>query len=79
MSDVHALLVEGVPGIGESTVIDALIRRHVASADKTRIRTLLHLSQTWTYGPLAPGKTRGRSPRARTSSCSIASSEASNG
>jgi MoxR-like ATPase len=47
MSEVHALLVEGVPGIGKSTVIDAMIRRHVASADKTRIRTLLHLSQTW--------------------------------
>jgi hypothetical protein len=59
MSDVHALLVEGVPGIGKSTVIEALIRRHVASADKTRIRTLLHLSQTWTYGPLAPGEDAG--------------------
>jgi hypothetical protein len=59
MSQVHALLVEGVPGIGKSTLIDGMIRRHVGSADERKIRTLLHLSQTWTYGPLAPAEDAG--------------------
>ncbi|HEV2707292.1 MAG TPA: hypothetical protein VGV59_15330 [Pyrinomonadaceae bacterium] len=55
----HALLVEGIPGIGKSTLIDALIRRHVGSAETRRIRTLVHLSQAHTYGPLASGEDAG--------------------
>jgi len=59
MGQFHALLVEGVPGIGKSTLIDALIRRHVDSSDPRRIRSFLHLSQSHTYGPLAPAEDRG--------------------
>lgn len=59
MGEFHAMLVEGVPGIGKSTLVDALIRRHVDSSDPRRIRSLLHLSQTHTYGPLAPAEDRG--------------------
>ncbi|HEY6237472.1 MAG TPA: hypothetical protein VIW69_20400 [Candidatus Elarobacter sp.] len=52
----NALLVEGVPGIGKSTLIDALLRRHVDSAPARKLRTLVHLAQTHTFGPLAaPG------------------------
>ncbi len=52
----NALLVEGVPGVGKSTVIDALLRRHVESAPPRKLRTLVHLAQTHTFGPLAaPG------------------------
>jgi predicted ATPase len=51
-----AVLVEGIPGVGKSTLIDALIRRHVSSAETRKIRTLVHLAQTYTYGPLAPGE-----------------------
>jgi thymidylate kinase len=47
------LLVEGVPGLGKSTVLDHLARRHVAEAEPRRVRTLLHLTQAHTYGPLA--------------------------
>ena len=49
----NALLVEGVPGIGKSTLIDALLRRHVASAPPRKLRSLVHLAQTHTFGPLA--------------------------
>jgi len=59
MNNFHALLVEGVPGIGKSTLIDALIRRHLDSSDPRRVRSFLHLSQTHTYGPLAPAEDRG--------------------
>lgn len=48
-----ALLVEGTSGVGKSTLIDALIRRHVGAAQPKKIRTLIHLAQSHTYGPLA--------------------------
>jgi GTPase SAR1 family protein len=46
------LLVEGVPGIGKSTLINSLIRKYVD--DSRRIRSLLHLTQAHTYFPLSP-------------------------
>jgi hypothetical protein len=48
-----ALLVEGTSGVGKSTLIDALIRRHVSSCRPRKVRTLFHLAQSHTYGPLA--------------------------
>jgi hypothetical protein len=47
-----ALLVEGTSGVGKSTLIDGLLRRHVESAPR-KIRSLVHLAQSHTYGPLA--------------------------
>ena len=58
MGEFYALLMEGVPGIGKSTLIDALIRRHVDSSDRRRIRSFLHLARTHSYGPLAPAADR---------------------
>ena len=49
----QALLVEGTSGAGKSTLIDALIRRHVNTAEPRKIRSLIHLAQSHTYGPLA--------------------------
>jgi len=46
------LLVEGVAGIGKSTLISSLIRKY--SEDNPRIRSLLHLTQAHTYHPLSP-------------------------
>lgn len=54
-----ALLVEGTSGVGKSTLIDALIRRHVAGAPARKVRSLVHLAQSHTYGPLAPLEDRG--------------------
>jgi hypothetical protein len=53
MVPFQALLVEGTSGVGKSTLIDALIRRHVDSSKPRKIRTLVHLAQSHTYGPLA--------------------------
>jgi len=47
------LLVEGVPGLGKSTILDALMRRYVAETPAERLRTVVMLAQTHTYGPLA--------------------------
>jgi len=54
-----ALLVEGTSGVGKSTLIDALIRGHVNSAQPRKIRSLVHLAQSHTYGPLAAPEDRG--------------------
>jgi hypothetical protein len=53
-----ALLVEGTSGVGKSTLIDALIRRHVDEAKPRKIRSLVHLAQSHTYGPLAAPEDR---------------------
>jgi hypothetical protein len=54
-----ALLVEGTSGVGKSTLIDALIRRHVDTASPRKIRSLVHLAQSHTYGPLAVPEDNG--------------------
>jgi len=59
MEPFNALLVEGTSGTGKSTLIDALIRRHTNSAKPRKIRSLIHLAQSHTYGPLAPGEDAG--------------------
>src|SRR4051812_24901711 len=53
------LIVEGVPGLGKSTLLDRLARRHVDDAEPGRLRTLVHLTQAHTYGPLAPDEDAG--------------------
>lgn len=59
MKPFKALLVEGTSGVGKSTLIDALIRRHVGSALPRKIRSVVHLAQSHTYGPLAGPEDRG--------------------
>src|SRR5271154_209073 len=44
------LIVEGTLGIGKSTLIDGLLRKYIS--DNKKIRSLLHLTQANTYGPL---------------------------
>ena len=53
------LLVEGVPGIGKSTTIDGVVRQYIACEPPAKIRTLVTLAQTHTYGPLAAGEDAG--------------------
>jgi hypothetical protein len=55
----RVLLVEGTSGVGKSTLIDRLLRRYVAERPARKLRTLLHLTQAHTYGPLAPGEDSG--------------------
>jgi hypothetical protein len=55
----RVLLVEGTSGIGKSSLIDQLLRRYVADQPPRKLRTLLHLTQAHTYGPLAPGEDAG--------------------
>jgi hypothetical protein len=59
MLPFKALLVEGTSGVGKSTLIDTLIRRQVGSRKPRKIRTLVHLAQSHTYGPLAQLEDRG--------------------
>jgi len=59
MKPFKALLVEGTSGVGKSTLIDRLIRRHVDSARERKIRTVVHLAQSHTYGPLAQAEGAG--------------------
>jgi len=53
------LLVEGVAGIGKSTLIEALVRKYVGDTPRRKLRTFLHLSQAHTYGPLVGDEDRG--------------------
>ncbi len=59
VNQFKALLVEGIPGIGKSTLIDALIRQHVDAAQPRKIRTFVHLAQSHTQGPLASAEDAG--------------------
>jgi hypothetical protein len=59
MLPFKAILVEGTSGVGKSTLIDALIRRHVTGSKPRKIRSLVHLAQSHTYGPLAVPEDRG--------------------
>jgi hypothetical protein len=47
------LLVEGVPGLGKSTIVDGVVRRYVDATPREALRTVVALAQTHTYGPLA--------------------------
>lgn len=47
------LIVEGTSGVGKSTLIDAMLRNHIDVSAERKVRSLLHLAQTHTYGPLA--------------------------
>jgi hypothetical protein len=53
------LLIEGVPGIGKSTLVDRLLRHYVANEASGRLRTLVSLAQTHTYGPLVQREDAG--------------------
>ena len=59
VNQFKALLVEGIPGIGKSTLLDALLRQHVDAAQPRKIRTFVHLAQSHTYGPLASAEDAG--------------------
>jgi hypothetical protein len=52
------LIVEGTSGIGKSTLIDQLVRRYVVDRPPRKLRTLLHLTQAHTYGPVAADEDR---------------------
>src|SRR6185436_1359749 len=54
----RVLIVEGTSGVGKSTLIDRLVRRYVADRPARKLRTLLHLTQAHTYGPLVVDEDR---------------------
>ena len=54
----RVLIVEGTSGVGKSTLIDRLLRRYVADRPERKLRTLLHLTQAHTYGPVAVDEDR---------------------
>jgi thymidylate kinase len=51
------LLVEGVPGVGKTTLLRELQRRRVEAGSGAP--SMLHLSQAHTYGPLVAGEDAG--------------------
>jgi hypothetical protein len=53
------LIVEGTSGVGKSSLIDVLLRRHVAARGAREIRSVLHLAQSHTFGPLARSEDGG--------------------
>jgi hypothetical protein len=55
----RVLVVEGVCGAGKSTLVDALVRKYVGEQPARKLRTLLHLTQAHSYGPLAVDEDRG--------------------
>lgn len=59
MVPFKAILVEGTSGAGKSTFIDGAIRQHVTASAPRKIRTLVHLAQSHTYGPVAVPEDRG--------------------
>jgi hypothetical protein len=59
MTPFKGIIVEGTSGVGKSTLIDALLRRHAATSEPRRIRSVMHLAQSHTYGPLAWGEDDG--------------------
>lgn len=59
MAPFKALLIEGTSGVGKSTLIDALLRHHVANSGPRKLRSVIHLAQSHTYGPLATPEDRG--------------------
>jgi hypothetical protein len=59
MQPFKALLIEGTSGAGKSTLIDALLRRHIESRTPRKIRSLTHLAQSHTYGPLVAAEDDG--------------------
>jgi GTPase SAR1 family protein len=53
------LVVEGTSGVGKSTLVDLLLRRHVAESAPRSLRSVVHLSQAHTYGPVARAEDLG--------------------
>ena len=51
------LIIEGTSGVGKSYLADALLRRYFS--ENKKIRSLLHLTQAHTYGPLAIHEDKG--------------------
>src|SRR5215472_1831053 len=79
MAEFYASLIEGVPGIGKSTLIDTLIRPHVDSSDPRRMRSFFHLAQTTPRDHLRPPRIATRWRSKRICSCSNASRKRLNG
>jgi|WetSurMetagenome_2_1015567.scaffolds.fasta_scaffold177810_2 hypothetical protein len=52
-SQAQVLLIEGVPGIGKSTILDSMLRSYIEGEAEGKLRTVTSLAQTHTYGPIA--------------------------